>query len=231
MWWCSVHTEAASSLLCVTPLLTDQGLGPRGPPASPQAASRWALLMSSSHSSGVGLFFPGLEGATEGAEGVFWLGQHQAGGWRWAKEEKHKRECWKSHFSDLINGEFVYECGKIECEGSVRKKLVPHGALRNRSPFCALWSVFIIIDRTLVHLFLRLLNGFCLPLQCRYSRVNNPCFIRDAIHVKENAVTNGSICLKLPAFAFVSSAFDVIDTWCFQRHKSSALQCVAQNKS
>ena len=44
-------------------------------------------------------------------------------------------------------------------------------------------------------------------------------------------MTNGSICLKLPAFAFVSWAFDVIDTWCFQRRRSSALQCVAQNKS
>lgn len=51
-----------------------------------------------------------------------------------------------------------------------------------------------------------------LPLQCTYSRVNNPSFSRGAIHVKENAVTNGSICPMLPASAFVSWAFDVIDT-------------------
>lgn len=224
---------AAPSLLCVTLQLTANTSRPWPPwsPASPQPASRWALLMSSSRSSGVGLFFPGLEGATEGAEGVCWLGQHQAGGWGWDKEEKQRRESWKSHFSDLINGEFVYECGKIECEGCVRKKLVPHGALWNTSPFCALWSVFIVIDCTVVCLFLCLLKAFSLLLQCRYSRVNNPSFICDVIHVKENAVTNGSICLMLPASAFVSSAFDVIDTWCFQGHKSSALQCLAQNKS
>lgn len=85
---------AAPSPLCVTLLLTANRSRPWPPwsPASPQPASRWALLMSSSQSSGVGLFFPGLEGATEGAEGVCWLGQHQAGGWGWDKEEKQKRE-------------------------------------------------------------------------------------------------------------------------------------------
>ncbi len=134
--------------------------------------------MSPSRSSSVGLFFPGLEGGAEGAEGICWLGQHQAGGWGWDKEEKHKRESWKSHFSDLINGEFVYECGKIEWEGCVRKKLVPHGALWNRSPFCALWSVLIVIDDTVVHLFPCLLNGpggrFSLPLQCVIFQSKQP---------------------------------------------------------
>lgn len=54
-------------------------------------------------------------------------------------------------------------------------------------------------------------GSFCL-YSVRYSRVNNPSFIRDVIHVKETAVTNGSVCLMLPASAFVSWAFDVIDT-------------------
>lgn len=77
------------SLLCVTLLLTANSLRPwpLWSPASPQSASRWVLLMSSSHSSGVGLFFPGLEGGREGG----CLGQHQAGGWGWDKEEKHTR--------------------------------------------------------------------------------------------------------------------------------------------
>lgn len=85
---------AALSPLCVTLLLTANRSRPwpLRSPVSPQPASRWALLMSPSHSSSVGLFFPGLEGAAEGAEGVCWLGQHQAGGWGWDKEEKHKRE-------------------------------------------------------------------------------------------------------------------------------------------
>lgn len=82
---CAVYYAAAAlSPLCVTLLLTTNRSRPwpLWSPVSPQPASRWALLMSPSRSSGVGLFFPGLEGATEGAEGVCWLGQHQAGGWR-----------------------------------------------------------------------------------------------------------------------------------------------------
>lgn len=51
----------------------------------------------------------------------------------------------------------------------------------------------------------------------RYSRVNNAPpspFIRDVI--QESAVTNGSVCLMLPASTFVSWAFDVIDTCVFK---------------
>lgn len=54
----------------------------------------------------------------EGTEGVCWLGQPQAGG----SEEKRRRG--KSNFSDLINGLFVYECGKRERE----VRLWSHGA-------------------------------------------------------------------------------------------------------
>lgn len=51
--------------------------------------------------------------------------------------ETQERGAVKSHVSDSINGEFVYECGKL-CEDLVRQKLVPHGALRHRGPFGAL---------------------------------------------------------------------------------------------
>lgn len=46
-----------------------KGLGPLRPPVFPHPASRWALLMSPSFNSREGLFFPGLAGAKEGAEG------------------------------------------------------------------------------------------------------------------------------------------------------------------
>lgn len=119
----------------------------------------------------------------------------------------------------------------MECEVRARKKLVPHGALWSRSPFCALLKCGHCdgLHRSPL-VCVRVERASPLPLQCTYSRVNNPSYSRSVIHVKENAVTNGSICPMLPASAFVSWAFDVIDTWCFQRHGSSAPQRLAQNK-
>lgn len=207
------------SLLTATALLTASRSRPRFS-VSPQPASRWALLMSPSSTLVWASTSQGWRGLWRGggAERVCWQGQHQAGGWGWDKDEEHQSESWKSHFSALINGEFVHECGKIECEGHARKKVVPQGALWNRSAFCALWSVFIVTDHTLFHLFARRLNGpggrFPLLYSMRYSRVNNPSFILDEI--QEKAVTNESVCLMLPASTFVSRAFDVIETCAFK---------------
>lgn len=74
---CAVYSavmwpQSLPSPLCVTPLLGANRSRPWPPrsPVHPRPASRWALLMSPSCSSGVGLFFPGLEGARGGQRGL-----------------------------------------------------------------------------------------------------------------------------------------------------------------
>lgn len=78
--------------------------------------------MSPSRSSGVGLFFPGLEGGRGGGRGGLLAGSAPGRGLGMGQGRETQEGELKSHFSDLINGEFVYECGKIEREGRVRKK-------------------------------------------------------------------------------------------------------------
>lgn len=63
----------------------DSRLRPPLSPASPQPASRWVPLMSSSRSEGVGLFFPGLEGG--GAR----RGQRGSAGWVSARQGARRR--------------------------------------------------------------------------------------------------------------------------------------------
>lgn len=82
---CTVYyAAAASSPLCVTLLLTANRSRPWPPwsSVSPQPASRWALLMSPTQSSGVGPFFPGLEGASRrGRRGsAGWVSTRQGAG-------------------------------------------------------------------------------------------------------------------------------------------------------
>lgn len=141
---CAVHRAAA----VLSPALGSRlRPWPQWTALSPQLASRWVPLMSPSHSSSVGLFFPEPKGSIKGGRGGPLAGSATGRGWGQAKKEKDNWEIWISHF--FINN----QCGKTECDGCVREKVVPHGALW-RSPLCALWSVFIVIDCTVVHLFL-----------------------------------------------------------------------------
>jgi len=75
-----LSAAAALSPLRVTLLLTANTSRTQPPwsPVSPQPASRWALLMSPSRSSSVGLFFPGLEGTGRGQRGsAGWVSTRQ----------------------------------------------------------------------------------------------------------------------------------------------------------
>lgn len=118
-----------------------KGPGPLRSPGSRGPASRCAPLMSSSLCSTPGPLLPRVGGVHGGGTvGPAELGQHQAGGaadgttkdggkkrGEWEKKKKKnnqgaERLLKKSHFSALINGEFVSECGKTGCAVRVGRK-------------------------------------------------------------------------------------------------------------
>lgn len=79
------------------------------------------------------------------------MGQGKEGkkkrGRRRKKRPKELSGCRKSHFSDLINGEFVYECGKTGCEVLVREKSWCHMAhYGTEVPLRALFDVWTLCD-------------------------------------------------------------------------------------
>lgn len=175
----------------------DSRLRPRPPlsSASLQPASRWALLMSSSLSPDMGLFFPGLElgvGGEDRREGVPAGSAPGRGLRRETQEPGAENQTFQTILMDSL------------CMG------VGRGGVRSVSRH-------MVHPKTEVH---SLLFDLCCRLHggrlaewllsaFTVQMLKPPSFARVVIRLKENAVPNGSVCLMLPAprFCFLS-------VWC-----------------